>query len=1150
MSTKVRAGPKQGVQPGAHSETTETAQAKARRAAQTKASDDKRRSGLAAVQASGPAPGEETDAIRGLTRRDETSWSSFRTLARGDFRHDFGENEPSRDKIVGDDENRFFEIAKLVTKKGSVWLRTKFKDNVGTNLFTLIGNKINLILPPRELAKVGDEGMAGGVKGLLDKGEEFLHEDALLESMGIDWKALKEKIKIQTPGVPIEGEPPYATKVVEGGRTYEIRACPYRLGKRGEKGYDTNRAPIDALRIVTGAEGAEPKSFACIVDASGGFPFSDLRNRDLLTGNSGDNTVYIIENLENAADSATKLLPPPILPKKEKDRIFNDAPQLRLLRDTETTVNYPLWANKSDPKSNIYSSLHIILNRTDAETVEANILTKNPNGSTNESYSVSDVSNTSNVKNASLYALAMILEKGVTNEALIYTLIKRMGDWCQALSLLDLDRVYTIANPDDRTPDPKKEKEPPPTTTLRQLQAQGTEIGIVTNDRILLAFSILLGLNVFYTSAMDIAQLIYFKNTLVTADPNALEKRLLETLAGVNVAESQAPIADHMAAINSTRDTAVDELSKEPSLPLYIVKLRALVSNLARLRLGVPELGAQLLAQDTDARNESLSRPKRLSAANASVSLAAKIGIDIQYNTTVLDDIRSGLYPNSRAERIRLDDLGERMKSKGRLSKSVVVTEAKTILKETSTDIQQVVRKVPNLLKGVDILRVTPGAFGVKEEDTNTYATIAEVLSVMPALQLVLAPVQGGGGRRPPLDEAQIRKEIDLVVRALATTTIRVLDPPATVADPPEMTSLASIYRIGDMYYDQTLTGYTVVNEIVITKKDSVAFDRAVEILSEEIPATLTSDATFMSSVLTICQRYILLRIDLALNDLDKIDDVATDRTLEDGSLDETDVLNVGTPGYAKLRDLTSLSRRIESAFASDDPIQAMRGVYTSSDEDADEVAESPSRLRAIFAEFRTAAGDVLLAAGPPAIVAVEGERNETQALNASLYNRIRDNVRIIDGFVQSNAARLRAPTDDDKLSLGTALRAALAAALVERVDETTPTPIPTSFFLEEDWFSVAFATAARQWANRSDAPVSPDDPDYISIKTLFDLHLTNVAKNSDKPPPERLAATKARVGLGVGGGRRPLYAPRSNPASHRTRRVRTSRRTRKSPRV
>jgi hypothetical protein len=813
----------------------------------------------------------DPDAVRGITRRDRIAWILFRAFARGDFHHDFGENDPVRDKIMASDENRFFDIAKLVSKKGSVWLRTKFREYVGSNLYKIIADQINAILPPETVLTGGaavDEGVIQS-QGV-DLGQ-FAKEETLLKFVGLEWDALKKEIVSKDPGVVIEKT--FETATIN--RTYEIRACPYRksLDRTDRENYKTNRAPIETLQTVTGGK----KNFACIIDASGGFPFSDLRDRTLLSGDANDCTVYIIENIENSSDSATKILAPPILPKKGGEGL-PAPPNLVILRDRESTVNYPLWKrdeNQYDPKTNIYSTLHIVLNRSANDVVEANLLVLDAAGNRTESYSIGDVSNMSNVKNATLYALATILEKGsITNDALIYTLIKRMGDWCQALSLLDIDRLYDIdeigmaAGAAGRTE-----------VTLRQLQAEEVEVGVVTNDRILLAFCILLGLNVYYTSAMDIARLIYFKNTMDTPSPQVLKDKFLGILnmyGGVEGIRSRvAPIDAHIQGIKDRRDVFIRDTLNTADLAGYVYHLRNLLSNFRRLRIDFAVVRGQIEERIGILGSEDADGREKLAAMNSIVSLLAKIDVDTQYNETVLADITAGVYPNSTFEKPRLTALRARLEAGGRATTSVEVAEAKNFLLATRDDILQIQDKSENLLAGVNVFRTAESFLSPLPATADSRATIArdrlktnyeEVLSSLKALQILIRPPPSGGqrGGTPEDDVADIIQAWD----ALTTRNIRIIQSPAT-APIQEITSTVNIYRLGGVYTDLSLKSYTVVNEYIITEDDLPVFNM---VFSKPLPDLLAiADETVLDMLTKICKRYLLLQTDMAMNDINQL---------------------------------------------------------------------------------------------------------------------------------------------------------------------------------------------------------------------------------------------------------------------------------------
>lgn len=937
------------------------------------------------VAPSAPPPADvtENDQVRGITRRDRFAWMLFRALARGDFKHDFGENVASRDKFDKDDENRFFEIAKLVSKKGSVELRAKFKSYIGKNPYLLIADQINGILPNNPvntIAQFTPEEYKVHAKGVAS----FAKEDELLDLIGLNWVALKRQIEDTADGVEIEGK--FAEAAVVGGRTYKIRACPYRksLNRSDTENYKTNRAPIEALKLVSGGK----TDFALIVDASGGFPLSDLRDRTLLTG-AGGGKVYIIENIENGADSATKLLPPPLKPKNPSTREV--VPDLKFLRDDVNTVNYPLWApSRDDQKSNIYSSFFIILNRISEDNVEANLIMKDAAGKTKESYSIGDIANTSNVKNSSLYTLALMIEKGgITNEMLIYTLIKRMGDWCQALSLLDLDRKYTIYNDDRTTPSPRGgQTGGATTTTLRELQAT-TEIGIVTNDRILLAFCILLGLNVFYTSAMDIARLIYFKNTSDLPSGPALAAIVVDAIASlgaVDVAAIKARVIAHENAILAARDAFIAARLGTNDIADYILLLRLLLSNLGRLRLDFAnsidqiEANAAIVLSPAGAVDDS----KKLTAVNVFKSVMAKIDIDIKYNESVLTDLEDPMNLSvDGKERIRLAALKQKLSLGTRILKSVEVTEAKEILSQTRNDILQILGKQDSLVIGMaksppelddsdeafvpkipllraDIFRTTSDAFGIPK-DGRSRSNYDELLSVFPAIKILLPGLVGGqkGGA--------LAEDITAGYDALRTRTIGIINPPPPRARDPEVTSTSNIYKLGTSYYDSALNAYSVVDEYIITKDDLLVFDKVFktlvtieeEVSTDEAMAGADAPPTFKYTVVPMpnadtvnklkymCVRYNLLVLDMALDDLDTIGQELTENVATvnvDGEEDEDEqwkrvgmsvddeapidedplkydagLLEKGTPTYARLARIMASMRKIQSTSSSTD---------------------------------------------------------------------------------------------------------------------------------------------------------------------------------------------------------------------------------------
>lgn len=1123
----IGAPPASGPAPGSKKRTRETAEegdvVKEGRMASNTPNDPVRR------VPNGFAMSINPDLVRGVTRRDKLSWELFRALARGDFHHDFGERVDTRDLIVAGDENRFFEIAKLVSKKGAVWLRTNFREKVGKTLFEIIGDGIDKILPATSGVSA-DLAQESAIREEGTKPGRFADENTLLKRIGIDWPKLKGEVSTLAPDGTISKE--FPVPGIDGGRKYEIRACPYRLGNRGEDGYNVNTAPIDALQRVAPGK----TNFALIVDASGGFPLSDLLDRNLIKG-AGGGKVYIIENIENSADSATKLTNIPEKPKPGTASVLPAGPTLQFLRDQENTVNYPLWNNPKDQKSNIYSTFQIVLNRVSNTEVEANLLVKDAAGQTTNAFSIGDVSNTSNVKNATLYALAVILEKGIGDEALIYTLIKRMGDWCQALSLLDLDRAYIVYSKDGNVVPGA-----PGRTTLRALQID-TEIGIVTNDRILLAFSILLGLNVFYTSAMDIARLIYFKNTNDLPEGNALKERVVRTKSTLT------PLDRIRGAVSTHKGYVAGKITEKAAalntydLPDYILRLRAFLSNVGRLRLDFDTMLGQLagyssVVNDTVATDATMM--VHFNAANGYFSLQTKIDLDIAYNASVFADLDANIYPNSQAEAIRIDALKRKLASGGRISKSVEVTEAKNILLETRADIRQLMGKV-GLPSIPPVLRATFPAAASDRAKTN----YDEILSVLPALTILFPVVPTTGGQRGgALSDILFRARRAVQGRSIrilpgsdsAGTTIIDEDggaagPAAAGAGPPplalEVSSTVNIYKIGDQYYDEKLKAYTVVDEYVVTEDDLVAFKAPFDELQSAVPdpeqlvprpSPLPTDAGALGTLEYMSNRYLLLLLDIAWNDLDAIEQEyfeAGERVA--GAFESSGLFESGAPTRTRINQIIEINGRMAAILAAGggDFLVGTLTLYFNpatgeEDQDFDAAFVPPLGDSGPFQPIRTLKQQIstfrdTILENIESMFAPGAERAETATLEQNIARGISlPDSRIVDPLVIKILPG--EALGERTITLGDIIR----GAIVEIVTTESYTPglnlatAQVRDIARLPGLTQAIQRAVFQWGGGENAAVG----------AIIATHIASVQGDLDLPPAARVAAIPQRGGF------------------------------------
>lgn len=771
------------------------------------------------------------DTVRGITKRDEITWQLFRHLARGDFRHDFNERVNTRDLITPGDENRFFEIAKRISKKGDVWLRTNFRKYVNKTIFDILSKSFDAILPPPPRTQTPNN--------------DFHHEPELLSMVGIDFAEIKDAVSKLEPGAAIQRT--FAIRGLDAPRSYTIRSSSYRLGLKGidDVGYSQNRNVTKMFREVTGKE-----KFALIIDASGGLPLTEILNTSLNPYEQGGE-FFIIENIENSSDSATKLTN-----LKKTTDATRPPPKLSFLKDKENTVVYPLWDNPRDPKSNIYTSLKIVLNRISDDEVEANILQVDAQGNTIQTFNIGDVANSSNVKNATLAALAVFIDQGIVYESFVYTLIKRMGDWCQALSMLDLDRVYSVLN---------QGRQPIMETTLRDMLVD-TEIGVVTNDRILLAFCILHGLNVFFTSAMDLARLIYFKNNNDVPSGEGLEERSAQLYASAQV----------LPAIPDITLVIVDEYKKiisQTELPEYILQLRNFMSNVGRLR---NEFGP-LTKQYNDKKDDynKTTGIERFNAANAMVSIFTKIQLDIEYNAKTLNELEARQYPGSQRDTIRINALRKKLDSGGRITKSVEIVEAKEILLAVRDDLKQAVAKGIANISALFRTNFNP-------PQARSQVNYDEILSVMPLLTVLLPGPQRGGANG------------DIVYELIRKRSIRVIP-----RNTQEFTSTVNLYVQGSSYIDEKLNAYTVADEYIVTKDDLKIFEAFLQQPATDDP----------NKAQYVIRKFYLLKCDIQLNKLFTLS--GNSEALETG--DDPGILEVGALHLNDINDIWNQTLKLKA---------------------------------------------------------------------------------------------------------------------------------------------------------------------------------------------------------------------------------------------
>lgn len=274
---------------------------------------------------------------------------------------------------------------------------------------------------------------------------------------------------------------------------------------------------LSCLWAVSGKVGQRKKSFAIIYDA-GNCATSEigmLVNRSItemvsnpgaIFGEEFDKTatydVYFINSSENVRDPAPKIV----------ERTFKSASKapnvnVYFLNDYGHRSRYEMYSTRASESQtgNLYSRYTVTTVRDETgDKVRGTI--DYEDGSSRQ---LDDVKRESEIESSTTNAIGMYLTAAAATPAVLSQMmscffLKRTGDWCQALCLLDKERVYKISGYG-----PKVGQE----TTLQKLEDENVEIMIMTHDRVLLAYAITLGLNVCFTNNRPNGHwIIYFKN--------------------------------------------------------------------------------------------------------------------------------------------------------------------------------------------------------------------------------------------------------------------------------------------------------------------------------------------------------------------------------------------------------------------------------------------------------------------------------------------------------------------------------------------------------------------------------------------------------------------------------------------------------------
>jgi hypothetical protein len=507
----------------------------------------------------------------------------LKALARKDFWHDFtGAKIADALDLVG---KSFDPSCKLTPKQYLLnfqKLKAAINARVWTNASAMFEDKIDKILPAGAYAPLpGDE-------------------NAATESVGLRLVALRQELT-EKPGPDIY--PLNAGNLVQingnnGNIThsYSINACSTKFRSRPF-------TIATAFSLVAPAE-APVRNFVIIIDATfvSMSKLQEIYERPPPPGVTYN--FFLINSLENESDPAEKL----------ENIKGAGVPNINIfyLKDYGYTANYPAFmTSEIDQMSNLFTTLSLKSYRNGDGLISVDIT--RTDGTT---ITINNVGDASEINRATFFALKKCVEVGwngvtdlpptVWEEILLYFLLKRAGDWCQALCLLDRDRkymVYDINNNAVREADGS-----PKIITLNNFKALDPllEILLMTHDRILLAFALYLGLNVGYSirtvvpairddTSTSATWLVYMKNVLDAAvSAEMLAAKLAEVTAlFATVAPANTKLTELQAAIVGIVTTLAGTTPAifAVNFDIFIIKIRLILHVLKQLT-SLTELGS------------------------------------------------------------------------------------------------------------------------------------------------------------------------------------------------------------------------------------------------------------------------------------------------------------------------------------------------------------------------------------------------------------------------------------------------------------------------------------------------------------------------------------------------------------------------------
>ena len=440
-----------------------------------------------------------------LRATDVNMWVILLIAAYIDFVHDFNDSgrAPVNATILNDDPYgvippliKFRGIEKLMGDLRAPTAFHVFKDKVIASLLTQL---------PEDAPRLP----------LIDslRRGEILHETDILDLIRVEYNrfisGLPQQVPQPAPGInpltKITGSMGIPGALTVGATTYDVTSYPTKL--RGE-----NKAFVHTAEAFHAVTNKQRNVFVCMIDAAScsmdvlGDPWADhLSYLGQQYNSSLQYHFFILNSKENISDPAgkstirNKTLPLRVDPAQPNVFIYfleeADPNHVSVFPAGTQDVTDPVEVKNQAA----FTPFTVETRRTGS--VETPLVSAIARGNAG-TFTVNDVGTDSEVRSAVQRAVTQTLLGNPTEEVVLNFIMKRFGDWCQALCLRDTSRRYKVVKVNKASAaTPGQILSENNVVSLDDLQNRYKAlVFLLTIDRVLLAFALAMGLNVIFTS--------------------------------------------------------------------------------------------------------------------------------------------------------------------------------------------------------------------------------------------------------------------------------------------------------------------------------------------------------------------------------------------------------------------------------------------------------------------------------------------------------------------------------------------------------------------------------------------------------------------------------------------------------------------------